>query len=587
MHKRQLKKQQQNFTLSIINAALIIILIVPLSLFTGCSPDEDITLPTPYSEPIDIPTQDEILPYEEPPELPEPQILRFGATEINGNFNPIMSSNIYDNYITSLIFEPLIISDHQGLPIPYLATWEISNNNLTYTFTLKDGITFSDGAPLTTADVAFTFKTMAHSYYTGPRSYSVSHWLGYDEFKAGVTNEFAAIEILGEKTIAFHMQEGTANPANIWSFAYGIMPKHIYDFDNWDEFLGMLSTPIGSGKFIFDQWVSNEFVSLSRNEYYWNYSEFPEIDGILFLEISEENLLSAFENDEIDIARPLSDKNNYSVFSALPTAQVITVLDNGYQFLQFNTLRPQLNDYRVRQALVYAFDRQAYIDVQLGALGSVGMAPISPASWAFPTRGINDYAFNPDRARELMTEAGWEPGDDGILTRNGIRMELDWLVYTDVPWPAVIAELAYDSWGQIGVALNIIHMDFDTVAAGTMNAEPGEKDFDIFTMGFRLGIDPDPSGGLYDYSAFIAGGLNASGYFSERAQELLDLGITTFDQSERAAIYQEWSEIMTQSLPTVIIAYRYTLWVVSDRVQSIDISTFRQWHYNISNVTLI
>jgi peptide/nickel transport system substrate-binding protein len=240
----------------------------------------------------------------------------------------------------------------------------------------------------------------------------------------------------------------------------------------------------------------------------------------------------------------------------------------------------------VRQALIYALDRQTYVDTWLGSFGTVGMAPISPASWAFSGAGLNNYAFNLDKARELLHEAGWEPGDDGILVKDGVRMELRWLVYHDVPWPAVIASFAEDSWRQIGVELTIEYMSHAEIMAATFGTDPQERDFDMFAMGFIFPIDPDPTGALFDHNAFIVGGLNASGYFNTRAQELIALGRTTFSRSERANIYREWAQIMNESLPTVIIAYRYDLWVVGYHVRGMTINTYQDWWQSISNITL-
>jgi len=511
-----------------------------------------------------------------------------GTTGNDGRFNPIMSSNVYDGYVSDLVFEGLLTNDYSGAPIPHLATWEISDDALTYTFTLVGDIHFSDGTPLTTEDVAFTFKTIAHPDYDGPRSYAVSHWLGYDDFRAGNTSEWAAIEIIDDKTIAFHMSEGTASPANIWDFGYGIMPKHIYEFNTWEDFLDMLDKPIGSGTFMFDEWRPLEYIRLSRNDNYWNPADMPNIDGILFLDIPEESLAHAFEAGEIDLAQPATNMDNYNLYSAMPIADVRSVLSNSLQFLQFNTLQPQLEDVRVRQALIYALPRQQYVDIQLGALGSVGMAPLTPASWAFPETGLNDYALNLDKARELMAEAGWEPGPDGILQKDGLRMELEWLVYPEAPWPGVVSGLAYDSWSQIGVDLTIINMDFATVGAVTFDAEPEDRDFYIFTMGFRFAIDPDPTGAIFDGSpgTMAAGGFNASGFSDPRQQELVQLGRTTFDQAKRVEIYKEWAQLVNESVATVVVAYRNDLWVVSNRINGMTIGTFWGWIRDINTITL-
>ena len=116
--------------------------------------------------------------------------------------------------------------------------------------------------------------------------------------------------------------------------------------------------------------------------------------------------------------------------------------------------------------------------------------------------------------------------------------------------------------------------------------EPGEKDFGVFVMGFSLAIDPDPSGALFDYDAFSAGGFHTSGFFHADAQRLIAEGIAETDQSVRAEIYAEFAELMNYYIPTIIIANRNALWAVADQVNNMDIDTFVEWHHIVHNITL-
>ena len=406
---------------------------------------------------------------------------------------------------------------------------------------------------------------------------------GYEEYRAGDTDEFPGVTVVDDKTITFNFVE--ASPVNIWDCGYGVMPQHIYGFDNYDELLDQVSNPIGSGKFIFEEYAPMEIVRLGTNRGYWG-PDTPTIDGIFMMEVPEESLQAAFQNGDIDVAQPETNIDNDEAYNAMAGVESLRVLGNGYQYMAFNTTRPQLEDARVRQALIYGLDRQAYIDINFGPLGTVGLAPISPASWAFPDSGMNEYALDLDKAAALFAEAGWEKGADGILEKDGNRMELTWLVYTETAWPGILSGLAYDTWGQLGVDLTIELMDFASVISQTMDAEPGEKDFDLYTMGFSLSIDPDPTGALFDYDAYNAGGFNASGYYNERSQELISMGRTEFDQAARTAIYQEWGQLMNEELPSVIVAYRYEIWAIANRVQGMNIGTYWDWTRDLSNVTI-
>jgi len=253
---------------------------------------------------------------------------------------------------------------------------------------------------------------------------------------------------------------------------------------------------------------------------------------------------------------------------------------------------PKLGDQRVRQALLYALDRENFILAQYGStdIARVGLAPISPSSWAFPDESeLNRYEFDLDKAAALLDEAGWALGDDGYrYNEDGLKLTLTWLVYEDSPWPVTLSSMALDTWKQIGVDLVIDLMDFNTVVTRTMDPPPFEKDFDIYTMGFSLSAEPDPSGGLFDYEAFVEGGFNASGYFNEHAQQLIADGLASFDQDVRAAIYKEWATIMNDVVATSIVAYRSEIWGVNDRVSGMNIDTYANWVSNLilDDVTL-
>ncbi|MEL7647773.1 MAG: ABC transporter substrate-binding protein [Sedimentibacter sp.] len=535
------------------------------------------------------PAQQPAEPAQQPAETPKAdKILKFGSTGFGGLFNPIMSDNTYDTYVADIIFEKLVTNNAEGEMIPVLADWTISEDKLTYTFTLKDGIKFSDGSDLTTEDVAFTYKTIAHPDYNGPRAYAVSSMVGYEEFHSGASDTFEGIKIIDDKTISFTFGEGLAAPANIESFIYGIMPSDYYAFENWEDFLALNEKPIGSGIMVFDSWEPKQFIKLMKNTNYWDSANGAKIDGVLLSEVPDESIISALQTNQLDFAQIPSSAENLQAAEALSNISIANFLGNGYTFMCFNTIRPQLSDVRVRQALMYALDRESFIEAQYGeGLASVGMAPISPSSWAFPDASeLNDYKFDMDKAAQLMDEAGWTMGTDGFRYKDGEKFHVTWLVYTDSSWPGTLSGMAADTWKQLGVELEIELMDFDTVASRTMDAAPGEKDFDIYTMGFSLNIDPDPTGALFDDDAYVAGGFNASGYKNAEAMALVKAGKAEFDTAKRAEIYKEWAKMMNYEIPHVIIAYRKEIWGINNRVKGMDLGTFRTWDQCLKNITL-
>ncbi len=563
--------------------SLLLAVMMVAMLFAGCT--------SQTNQPAPPAPEGETPETEEPPADETPKgdkILKFGGSGWGGIFNPIMTDNVYDDYVVNLIFEHLIDNNAEAEYVPELAEWTLSEDHLTYTFTLKDGIKFSDGTPLTTADVEFTYKTIAHPKYNGPRAHAVASLVGYDAFHKGETDVFEGIKVIDEKTISFTFPEGSAAPANIECFIYGIMPKHYYEFETWEDFLALNEAPLGSGVCVFDSWAPKEFIKVMKNQNYWDSANALQIDGILMSEVPDESILSALQTNQIDLAQIPSSSENLEAAQSLSNIHLFNYLGNGYTFMCFNCIRPQLNDVRVRQALMYALDREAFIEAQYGAgLAEVGMAPISPSSWAFPDASeLNPYSFDMEKAAQLMDEAGWKMESDGFRYKDGQKMHIKWLVYTDASWPGTLSGMAADTWKQLGVELEIELMDFDTVSSRTMDAAPGEKDFDIYTMGFSLSVDPDPTGALFDDNAYVAGGFNASGYKNEEAMKLVAEGKAEFDIAKRTEIYKEWAKIMNTEIPHVIIAYRSEIFGCNNRVKGMEIDTYKTFVQSIRKVTI-
>lgn len=516
-------------------------------------------------------------------------ILKMGLSGYSGVFNPIISDNLYDSYVCATIFEGLVKIDEKGEVVGDLATFELSDDHLTYTFTLKDGIKFSDGTALTTEDVAFTYRTMAAPYYQGPRAYAVSSLKGYEEFHSGATEEFAGIEVVDEKTIKFIIADGQAAPSNAENFQYGILSKDYYAHTTWEELVAKNEKPMGSGIMVFDSWAPKQYIKLMKNTKYWDPEHAAKIDGVLMSEVPDTSMLQALQKGEIDFGMPSASAENLKALEGMNNINIEKYLGNGYTYMCFNTTRDTLSDARVRQALIYALDRKSFIKAEYGEdLAQVGMAPISPTSWAYPEDPtvLNAYDYDLEKAGQLMDEAGWTMGEDGFRYKDGQKFSVNWLVYTDSTWTQTISSMAADSWKQLGVELDIQLMDFDTVASRTTDPAPADKDFDIYTMGFTLSVDPDPTGALFDADAYVAGGFNASGYRNDRAQELIKQGRAEFDNEKRKPIYQEFAKLMNEELPHVILAYRNEIWGVNKRVSGMDLDTYKDWTACLRDITL-
>jgi peptide/nickel transport system substrate-binding protein len=570
------------------NTLVLLLVFMMVSVFglTGCSSGEKpLSEDTQTEQPGDTSTvtdeQDtNHLDIDKNPALSRGNILTVSTTALDGKFNPVLSDNAYDAWVVNLIFEGLITNDIKGNPVPAAArAYDISEDKRTYTFYLNEGLTFHDGQPLTADDVAFTYYTMADPDYDGPRGYAVSDLVGIEAYKRGEKNEIEGIEVINDATISFTIVE--PNVQKIYDFSYGIMPRHIYQYNDWAAFKAMMSNPIGSGVMRFEEYKSDMYIRLMTNRNY--HGGRANIDGVTIMIQPTEVATTLLSAGEIDVANPSANIENYDTMTSSGIVNVQEFTSNGYGYIGFNLRNPKLSDVRVRQALAYGLDRETFIENQWDGFASVCNAPISPVSWAYPdVSKLNAYTYDPEKAKALLEEAGWVDSDgDGIREKNGLKLSLLWTAYNNVDWPINLIALAKDNWKEIGVELESELMAFNTVYEKVFD----RQDFELWNMGWTLAIDPDPIG-IFDKASDVLGGYNAGGYYNERAEEIFKEGLNEYDQKKRAALYQEWAVIANEELPYLFNAYRNEIWGVNKRVKGMTLGPYFDWTYTISDIVL-
>ena len=560
---------------------LLLTLVMVMSLaLSGCSsstPADNTTTTTDTSTTTEETTA---LDVNANPAYARGNVLTVSTNSLDGKFNPILSDNVYDSWVTGLVFEGLITNDPQGNPIPAAAaSWDVSDDKLTYTFHLVEGMKFHDGEPVTANDVAFTYYSMSDPNYDGPRGYSVADIVGVEAYQNGETDMIDGIQVLDDLTISFTIL--SPNVQKIWDFSYGIMPEHVYKYEDWETFKANINSPVGSGIMKFEEFKVGEYVRLTTYEDY--YQGRANVDGVVIKLQPTETATAALAAGDVDIVNPPANLENYDIMTSTGISTVQEFTGNGYNYVGFNLRNPKLSDKRVRQALAYGLNREVFIENQWEGFASVCNAPISPVSWAYPDPSmLNDYAYDPEKAKALLDEAGWVDTDgDGIRDKDGVKLSLLWTAYNDVDWPLNLIAMAKENWKEIGVELEAELMEFNAVAEKVFD----NQDFEMWNMGWSLSIDPDPTG-IFDQASSELGGFNAGGYYNERAEEIFKEGILEYDQAKRAELYQEWAIIANDELPYLFNAYRNEIWGVNDRVKNMELGPYADWTMNVKDITL-
>ncbi|GAU79464.1 ABC transporter substrate-binding protein [Fusibacter sp. 3D3] len=564
---------------------LVFVMVFSLAL-TGCGGAKTEPAPADSQAPAAEPTGTDAaetapaLDATQNPALSRGNVLTVATSSLDGKFNSIMSDNVYDSWVTELVFEPLINNDAQGNPIPAAAkSWDISEDKLTYTFHLSEGMTFHDGTPVTADDVAFTYTTVADPDYDGPRGTIVNDMVGVEAYRKGEADSVEGIKVIDPNTISFTIVE--QNVQKIWDFNYGILPQHIYKYDNWESFKSTMNNPVGSGILKFEEFKVGEYVRLSRNDNF--HGQKTKLDGVIIKLQPTETATAAFAAGDIDLVNPPANLENYDIMTSTGLGTVQEFTGNGYNFVGFNLRNPKLSDKRVRQALAYSLNRELFIENQWEGFASTCNTPISPVSWAFPDPTIlNNYDYDVEKARALLDEAGWKDTDgDGIRDKDGVKLSLVWTAYNDVDWPLNLIALAKENWKEIGVELEPELMEFNAVAERVFD----KQEFEMFNMGWSLSIDPDPTP-IFGGESDVLGGYNAIGFHNERAEEIFALGTQEYDQDKRAELYKEWAVIANEELPYLFNAYRNETWGVNNRVKNMELGPYYRWTYTIKDIEL-
>jgi len=474
-----------------------------------------------------------------------------------GMFNPILYTETYDAEVITAVYDSLVTANRELEIVPQIAKdWEFSEDGLELTFYLREGVKFHDGVELTAEDVKFTFKTILHPHYSGVRYGDFAVLKGAEAYNAEEVDYVEGIEIIDDYTIRFTTER--VHAPLLSEFTYGILPSHILGDVPVAELEAheFNQNPIGAGPFKFNEFRPDQHVVLDAFEDY--YQEGPYLDRMVYQIVDDEARPVYLRQGRLDFVGISSEQ--IDMVQALDFVDVFDYEALGYSYICFNLRQERFDDNRVRQAVAYGFDRQTVVDIIYDGYSKVANAPMPTVSWAFTDEGINEYPYNPDRAIELMEEAGWERGADGVWEKEDMRMEFEFL-YTEATRAQEQSMILFQqNMEDIGFKVNLRPMEF-SAAVDRIDA----REFDAFTLGWSLGVDPDPYGIWHSTSLW-----NDAGWVNERSDELIEKGRQTVDQEERAEIYAEWQRLMNEELPNVFFTYSVSVAAANERLMGID-----------------
>jgi peptide/nickel transport system substrate-binding protein len=499
-------------------------------------------------------------------------------TEPGGVFNPYFYHNGYDGNVTSVMFAPLVDVDETGKPIPQLAEkWEISDDQLTYTFHLRPGLKFSDGSPLTAEDVAFTLTILHDKAYDGETNIFEAHIKGGQAYKEGKASSIEGIKVIDPQTIQITTEK--VNARSLLLLGGPVLSKAYYGKDykpgNLDYIRTLHTKPLGAGPYKFDKYIPGQEVRFLANEHY--YAGKPAVEHFIY-KTTEGDALQFFQTGETDYNTFTADNDNLELLKSLGFANINLYTSTAYSFIQFNHSKPYLKDKRVRQALIYGLDRQKIVDTTYQGYGQVANVPVSPVSWAY-TEDDNPYRYDPEKAKQLLEEAGWKVGANGIREKDGQKLVLHYLT-TKSKVSDVLIPIAKENYKELGVQLEAELMDFNALLART---EKGDHDLASFSTPMLL----DPADGVSQFSTKSGGSFaGTNGYSNPKVDELIEKGTSTLDIEQRKQIYKELYQALSDDPPYIFLSYRKILSAHNARVSGFKPNGYTGISSNLPNLKI-
>jgi peptide/nickel transport system substrate-binding protein len=454
------------------------------------------------------------------------------------NLDPRVGTDAFSERIDKLLFDALVRRDeHFNLQPWVAASWEIPDP-LTYIFHLRNDVRFSDGRPLTSADVKWTLDSMVGGKI---RTAKASTYQFIDH-----------VDTPNPLTVIIHLKEPFAPLLwNLSDGAFGIVPSGAgEDFSQH---------PVGSGPFRLVSMEQDKEVVVERNPTYWGTpARIPRVRFMVVPDATTEAL--ELRKGSADAAINSLNLDTVVTLGSNPNLVVERAPGTIYSYVALNLRDPILKDIRVRQALAYALDRQPLIEYLWRGMGRPASSLLPPEHWAY-NPNVTHYEHDPAKARALLDQAGYK------LQSDGIRFHLTMKTSTTES-TRLLAAAMQQQLRDVGIALDIRSFEFATFYADVLKGA-----FQVFSLRWIGGNeDPDIFENVFDSHSFPPKRANRSYYSNPRVDALIAAGRSTVDQEKRRADYFEIQRIVADELPYINLWYLDNVLVHTKRLKNVKLS---------------
>lgn len=462
------------------------------------------------------------------------KIINVGVTNTIGSLNPLLlNGGEINKYATGLMFLPLMELDADLNFEGMLADSITTEDNKNFIVHIDDAATWSDGTPVTADDVVYTALRLASPVIGNTAMmYYVFEGVGDDGFVEEGAESIDGIQKVDDKTVQFTTKEEM--PITTFENSYAryllTLPKHVIEQYSEEE----LSTAdwfnhpdVVSGPFIVTDFDVDHYISYEANKDYWKGA--PKIDKLNIKIVDGSQLYAGLQSGEIDITQQtMSDipQEDYESVEALDNVEVVygSPVTNQSVFIQTKNVP----DVKVRQAMLYAIDRQQILEELLNGHGEIVDGFLSSAS-PFYDDSLTPISYDPEKAKSLLEEAGW----DGSQT---IRFYVNSGDSTFVNAASIIAA----EWAAVGIKAEIQTVDF-----ATLMSVAGTEDYDVLAVQYTYApVDPYP-----DVAWLLGGEGSWTGYSNDTLNEALTKSQLTSDPEETKELFSVVDKKVQEDVP--------------------------------------
>jgi len=421
-----------------------------------------------------------------------------------------INKNLYNN---------LVRFDANMEIVPDLAThWTVSEDGRTWTFYLREGVRFHDGTPLDAQAVKQSFDRLLDPANAFPR--------------ASLHSDIVAVEVVGPYAVSFT----TAQPAGAMLARMAHPSAAIVSIpavERWGSAFGQ--HPVGTGPFKFESWTPGQEIVLVRNGDYFKGA--PAIERVTYRVVPEESVRTLMlQAGEVHVAVGIPP-DQIPLLERMRGVEVKQTPSTMMMYLAMNGQKSPFNDVRVRQAMNYAINKEEIVEYLLSGLADVADSPLSPVIWGYARTGV--YEYNPQKARQLLAEAGYP---------NGFSMSL-WTPVGRYLQDLPTAEIVQAQLAEVGINVRVETWEF-----GAYIEEIKKAQYDMVLLGWSPSTG-DADWGLFPvfHSTQWPPQSNRALYGNPVADALMEAGQREPDQEKRREIYRELQQIIFNDAPWIFL----------------------------------